>query len=132
MNKTLEYYFEDGSHVEFNKYTIDTNGIVRSKKTDKIITRKSGKYNRVGIRDDDSKQRYIQVGRAIASTFIGRPPTPDHTVDHKDRDLNNDMLDNIRWLCATGQFEDQDRPKPKKPAYVIVKDGVCIIGRYDD
>jgi hypothetical protein len=130
MNKTLEYYFEDGSHVEFNKYTIDTNGIVRSKKTDKIITRKSN--NRVGIRDDDSKQRYIQVGRAIASTFIGRPPTPDHTVDHKDRNLNNDILDNIRWLCATGQFDDQDRPTTKKPAYVIVKDGVCIIGRYDD
>jgi len=130
MNKTLEYYFEDGTYVEFNKYTIDTNGIVRSKKTDKIITRKSN--NRVGIKDDDSKQRYIQVGRAIASTFIGRPPTPDHTVDHKDRNLNNDILDNIRWLCATGQCEDQDRPKPKKPAYVIVKDGVCIIGRYDD
>jgi hypothetical protein len=130
MNKTLEYYFEDGTYVEFNKYTIDTNGIVRSKKTDKIITRKSN--NRVGIRDDDSKQRYIQVGRAIASTFIGRPPTPDHTVDHKDLDLNNDILDNIRWLCATGQFDDQDRPKTKKPAYVIVKDGVCIIGRYGD
>ena len=130
MNKTLEYYFEDGTYVEFNKYTIDTNGIVRSKKTDKIITRKSN--NRVGIRDDDSKQRYIQVGRAIASTFIGRPPTPVHTVDHKDRNLNNDIIDNIRWLCATGQCEDQDRPKPKKLAYVIVKDGVCIIGRYDD
>ena len=130
MIKTLEYYFEDETYVEFNKYTIDTNGIIRSKKTDKIITRKSN--NRVGIRDDDSKQRYIQVGRAIASTFIGRPPTSEHTVDYKDRDLNNDMLDNIRWLCATGQFDDQDRPKTKKPAYVIVKDGVCIIGRYDD
>jgi hypothetical protein len=132
MNKTLEYYFEDGSHVEFNKYTIDTNGIIRNKKNDKIITRKSGKYNRVGIRDDDNKQRYIQVGRTIASTFIGRPPTLDHTVDHKDHDLNNDILDNIRWLCIPGQCDEQDRPETKKPAYVIVKDGVCIICRYDN
>jgi hypothetical protein len=132
MIKTLEYYFEDGTYAEFKKYTIDTNGIIRSKKTDKIITRKSGKYNRVGIRDDDSKQRYVQVGRAIASTFIGRPPTMDHTVDHKDRDLDNDILDNIRWLCAKEQRDEQDCPETKKPAYVIVKDGVCIICRYDN
>jgi len=132
MIKTLEYYFEDGSHVEFKKYTIDTNGVVRSNKTDKIITRKSGKYNRVGIRDDNSKQQYIHVGRAIASTFLGRPPTLDHTVDYKDCDINNDILDNIRWLCASRHCDEQDFPKTKKPAYVIVKDGVCIIGRYND
>jgi len=28
---TLEYYCEDGSYVNFNKYTIDTDGVVRNK-----------------------------------------------------------------------------------------------------
>ena len=33
--KTLEYYFEDGSHVIFEKYTIDTLGIIKNKKSGK-------------------------------------------------------------------------------------------------
>ena len=46
MSKPLEYYFENGTHVIFNKYVINTSGIVRSKKTGKVMTMyKSGNYN---------------------------------------------------------------------------------------
>ena len=33
MSKSLEYYSEDGTHVIFDKYTIDVNGVVRNTKT---------------------------------------------------------------------------------------------------
>lgn len=31
MIKPLEYHFDDGSHVIFNNYTIDTSGVIRNK-----------------------------------------------------------------------------------------------------
>jgi hypothetical protein len=121
---TLEYYFEDGSHVIFNKYTIDTSGIVRKKKTgDQLSTHKVGKYNRCGVVDDNDKQRMVSIGRALASTYIGPPPTLKHTVDHEDKNSNNDTCENIRWLCKKGQRYNQERPETQKSAFVIVKDG---------
>ena len=28
--KTLEYYYADGTHIVFDKYTIDTEGVIRN------------------------------------------------------------------------------------------------------
>lgn len=120
---TLEYYFENGSHVIFEKYTIDTSGIVRNKKTgDQLSTHKLGKYNVCDVRDN--RKRRIRVCRALASTFRGRPPTLEHTADHEDRNRDNDTLDNIRWLCKSSQSKNQDRPETYKNATFIVKDGL--------
>jgi len=30
MEKILDYYFDDGSHVKFDKYTIDESGVIRN------------------------------------------------------------------------------------------------------
>jgi hypothetical protein len=46
MSKSLEYYSEDGTHVIFDKYTIDVNGVVRNTKTGRMISvHKSDKYS---------------------------------------------------------------------------------------
>jgi hypothetical protein len=128
MIKPLEYYFVKKGiieHVIFNKYTIDEYGIVRNEKGEVIIIYKNGKYNALAIRDDGGKIRSVNVGRAIASTFIGPPPTPKHTADHINNKLPDyDALTNIRWLCKSGQNKNRDNPGKLKAAFIIVKNGL--------
>jgi hypothetical protein len=125
MIKSLEYCYENGTNVKFYKYTIDTSGIIKNKKTGKILgTRKKGIYNACGVYDDSGKQCTILIGRALVSTFKGRPPTIEHTADHIDRDPNNDILDNLRWATKSEQSNNQARPETYKTAFVIVKDEI--------
>ena len=123
MSKTLEYYFEDGTHVIFNKYTIDTTSVITNKKSGKKMKYSQlGKYNVCGVVNDDGIRRNIRVCRAVASTYHGPPPTLEHTADHKDKNRENDADDNIRWLCKTGQVKNRTMPTMLKSAYIIVKD----------
>ena len=124
MSNMLEYYFEDGSHVIFNKYTIDDLGIINNKKSGKTPSYGKEEYNKCVLYDDDGKRRNIRVARAAASTFLGKPPTPEHTADHIiSNQKKNDALTNIRWKCKLGQINNQIRPETYKSAFVIVKDG---------
>ena len=123
--KTLEYYFEDETHITFEKYTIDTLGIIKHKISGKTPSYGNGMYNRCGVYDDGGKERRISVGRAVASTFLGKPPTPEHTADHiESEQKKNDALSNIRWLCKSGQSSNQIRPETQKSAFIVVKDGI--------
>ena len=122
MIKTMEYYFKDGSHVKFKKYTIDTLGTVRNNNSGKILrTSKSGKYNVCSVQDVSGKQRMIRVCRALASTFLGPPTTTEHTADHKDGNSDNDNIYNIRWLDETGQKKNRTMPDTLRSAFIIVK-----------
>jgi hypothetical protein len=126
MLKTLEYYFRNGAHVKFDKYIIDTiSGVASNTETGNIISTRKSKsgYNMWSVQDDDGKTHHIYVGRALAS-LRGPPPTLKHTADHIDRDKNNDILDNIRWLCKKEQRANQNRSKNMKTAFIIIKDGV--------
>lgn len=81
---TLEYFWDDGSHTIFDDYTIDENSVVTNIKTGHVMSQyknKSG-YSNVAVSHNGTR-RGILVGRALASTFIGPPPTLLHTTDHK-------------------------------------------------
>lgn len=122
MTKTLEYYFDDGRHIVFDKYTIDTLGIVRNMKNKEMsVTTKEYCYCPVY---KDGKQYTIRVNRAIASTFLGKPPSLAHTVDHINRISTDDRLDNIRWLCKNGQSANRIMPETNKSPFIIVKDNL--------
>ena len=124
--KTLEYYCEDGSHIVFNKYTINAlDGIIKNKRSGKTPSYGNGMYNVCGMVDDDGKKRRIQVGRAVASTFLGKPPMPNHTADHiESKQKKNDALTNIRWNCKKGQNNNRIMPETHKAAFIVTKDGV--------
>ena len=125
MEETLEYYFEDESHVIFEKYTIDTLGIIKHKISGQTPSYGKGTYNRCSVYDDGGKLRTIRIARAVASTFLGKPPTSEHTADHiESEQKKNDALTNIRWLCKSGQSSNQHRPETYKTAFVVVKDGI--------
>ncbi|AGE51052.1 hypothetical protein PBCVCVG1_073R [Paramecium bursaria Chlorella virus CVG-1] len=122
--KTLEYYFEDGSHVIFEKYMIDTLGIIRHKVSNQTPGYGNWKYNRCSIFDDAGKKRNIRVGRAVASTFLGKPPSLAHTADHIiGEQKKNDTLENIRWFNEIEQNKNRIMPETNKSAFYIVKDG---------
>jgi len=125
MSKPLEYYFENGTHVIFNKYTIE-NGVIKNKQTGKTLnySRNKARYNICSLYDDCGKRLSIRISRAIASTILGPPPTQAHTADHKDRNRENDTDENIRWLCKSGQVYNQERQETLKSAFVIIKDGI--------
>lgn len=120
----LQYYFENGYHVIFNKYIIENGTIVNRVSGKTLSYCKLDKYNMCGVKDDDGKHHYIRVGRAIASSIHGPPPTPNHSADHIDKNPENDTDGNIRWLCKTGQTKNQSRPKKFKSAFIVVRDGV--------
>jgi hypothetical protein len=46
-----------------------------------------------------------------------------HTADHKDKNRENDIDDNIRWLCKKGQRDNQDRPETYKSAFLVDRYG---------
>lgn len=126
--KTLEYYYVKKGvieHVIFNKYTIDENGVIKNKKTGKAFayTKTNLGYKKCMAIDGEGNRRNISGCRAIVSTFCGPPPTPEHTADHKDQNPSNDTIDNIQWLCKSGQRTNQTRPKISNTARIIIKDG---------
>jgi len=127
MEVPLKYYFENNAIecVNFDKYTIDEQGVIRNKATREALRPKTDKagYQNVSVYDVLGKKRRIRVARAIASTFIGPPPTNAHTADHEDKIRMNDIIDNIRWLCRHGQRDNQDRPDAYKVAFLIVRYG---------
>lgn len=123
MKKTLEYYFCNGLHMIFYDYTIDNLGVIRNIKDEKSSYYKQGKYNKVTI-SNTGKQYKIYIARALASTFIGEPPTKKHTADHINRNTDDDTIDNIRWLCKSGQRKNQDSPEIYKTAFLVTRYGI--------
>ncbi|AGE56238.1 hypothetical protein PBCVNEJV1_254L [Paramecium bursaria Chlorella virus NE-JV-1] len=124
--ETLVYYFDkEEEPVIFSKNTIDTLGVIRNKKSGRVLSYGNGVYNQTSVIDDAGKRRSIFVGRAVASTFMGAPPTPAHTADHiNSKQKKNDTLENIRWLDKKRQSDNRDVPETYKSANIIVKDGV--------
>ncbi|AGE55697.1 hypothetical protein ATCVMN08101_602L [Acanthocystis turfacea Chlorella virus MN0810.1] len=122
---TLQYHFNTGEHVTFHDFTIDVRGVVTNTITGNVMIQSKTKtgYYRVNVLHE-GKPRVIRVARAIASTFIGPPPTLQHTADHDDRNRGNDTLDNIRWKCRSSQSKNRDMPIDLRTAFIIVKDGV--------
>ena len=123
----LEYYFmnKDGlKHIVFNNYTIENGVITNTKGLKMSYTKNKDGYNRCSVTDDNGKRRSILVARAIASSSIGPPPTTKHTADHIDRNSANDIDDNVRWSCLSGQNKNRNIPNTFKTAFIVVKNEV--------
>jgi hypothetical protein len=125
---TLAYYYKNAhkKRGEFSKYTIDTVGVIRNKKSGEALAYTlNGGYYIVSVYDDNEKRRSISVHRAVTSTFLGAPPSKVHTADHKESEQKtNNALTNLRWLDKSGQSKNRIMPTTFKTAFVIVKDDV--------
>jgi hypothetical protein len=123
MEEPLKYYFANNAKecVLFDKYTIDKNGVVRNEKKEALVysTNKKG-YQKVDVCVVSGKRRGIQIGRAIVCTFLGQPPTLEHTADHIDQNPSNNNIANLRWATKKEQNDNQTRPDILKTAFLIV------------
>lgn len=123
--KTLEYYWSDGTHTVFDNYTIDEEGAAKNITLGSFATRHQNVngYNMINVRHE-GKQRQIRLARALASTFLGPPPTLQHTADHEDKNRSNDTLKNISWKDKSEQVKNRTMPSDFKSSFIIEKDGV--------
>ena len=119
----LEYYYAKGKYIVFNNYTMDTTGVVRNKYGKELNYKLTHGYYKVSVVDNDGKPRTISIARAVASTFLGEPPTLQHTADHIiSNQKTNNNVSNIRWACKTEQVNNRSVPDTYKSSFVIVKD----------
>ncbi|AGE56874.1 hypothetical protein ATCVNTS1_163R [Acanthocystis turfacea Chlorella virus NTS-1] len=129
--KTLQYYsVKEKKLMIFPGYAIDENGIVINTHTGQTMTRHktmSG-YNRVAVRLGGTSWN-IRVARALASTFLGPPPTKHHTADHEDGNSLNDTLVNIRWLNKSDQVKNRSVPTDYNNAIIIERNGVELTAK---
>ena len=123
---TLEYYWEDGTHTTFTKYTIDEYSVIKNERGYVMSQNKNKSgYNKITLTHEGNR-RNIYVARALASTFLGPPPTLQHTADHKDKNSLNDTLANIRWFDKSDQGYNRDMPEDFNSAFIIENNGVDL------
>ncbi len=122
----LQYYYNDGRHVVFDKYEIDMFGNIYNKKTRILLKyKKQGVYNMTNVSDCEGKGCGILIARAIASTFHGKPPSLEHTAEHIDcMNKTNNIVCELTWIDRSGQLNNQIRPTDLTTAYIIVRDNV--------
>ncbi len=91
----------------YNNYLIYEDGRVFSKKSNKFMkTPPNGDgYCMVGL-FKDGKRKTFKIHRLIALHYIPNPNNYE-CVDHKDRNRQNNSIDNLRWV--TNQMNCQNR-----------------------
>ena len=82
-----------------NLYIVSTDGIVKRKNTNKILSQKLDKDNYLSVNlsmGGRGNTRQIFVHRLVAETFL---PNPDRKpqVNHKDGDKLNNRVNNLEW-----------------------------------
>lgn len=118
-----------------SKYEISNKGILRNKKTNKILREhitQSG-YCRFGLTTDKGKKISMLTHQIVARVFIGPPGVGETSVDHIDRVKSNNNIKNLRW--ATRQMQQNNIIRSKitkgKPVYQLDKDTLQIIKKWD-
>ena len=72
-------------------------------------------YCRIGLTNNDSKQKFERVHRMVSETFI--PNSNNHpTVDHINKKRNDNRVCNLRWasMLQQGQLENRNPKKQTK------------------
>lgn len=72
----------------------DRNGITK--------TPRAQKDGYVSVRVNN---KTYSLHRLIAFAFLGPPPTPQHTIDHKDMITGNNHVDNLEWVTRQEQIK---------------------------
>ena len=122
---------DDGEMVEipnFERYVISRSGIIASLSSGRIMKQAvivhPGGYKHVTVTllKDDGKRYGCIVSRLVAKAFI---PNPDNlpTVDHIDRNSQNNNVSNLRWASRHTQVMNRDFPIGMSGHRNIVKNG---------
>ena len=70
-----------------------------------------GNYDINGYLKTKIKEKYYMVHYLICLAFYGKPPTPEHTPDHLNRDPSNNTIENLRWASRVEQSTNSSNVK---------------------
>lgn len=105
-----------------NKYycTIDAKIYDRKQQKYMVLNYKRAKKNNDYVKTTLCKNRY-HLHQIICLTWIGPKPSPEHTVDHIDRDKYNNHASNLRWATKKEQRANQN-PSTRIKSQIITID----------
>jgi hypothetical protein len=121
----MEKYEEVWKKLDFlengENYSISNLGQVRNDVTGLIMKHKIHKdgYHRIGLCQNRKQKGYL-IHRIIAQAFLENPRNL-KTVDHIDRDKDNNTLSNCRWASRSEQNINKSKQKNTSSKY----HGVC-------
>lgn len=87
----------------FSNYSVSNSGNVRNNKTlhNFSLTTKQ-KYNRINLVNDNGEIKSKAIHVLVAEAFIPNDdPVNKKTVNHKDRNTNNNIVSNLEWMTGT-------------------------------
>ena len=103
------YYTSEEKRI-YDCYEIhDKTGEIRNTKTKQNISSSDGKNTVRVTLFRDRKGEKVSVARAILSTFIGEPPTKQHSADHINMNHQDNRVENLRWATKSEQSYNQTR-----------------------
>ena len=111
----------------FERYEVSTLGMVRNKKTSRIMKRIHDNYGylRVGL-SVNGKATLKYVHRLVAQAFIQNTEHKKRVI-HKDENISNNSVENLAWVTYTesvnfGNRIEKMAKSRSKPIYVIYPD----------
>lgn len=124
--KTAQYIFEDGSILVFPNYEVSDRGRVRSwmnvgpnksRRLEPRIMKQASQldgYLFIGFRLNN-KHINIKVHRLVLSTFNPEGYFCSAEIDHIDRNVSNNNIDNLRWTTRNINLSN----RPSGPVHQI-------------
>jgi hypothetical protein len=128
--------------IDYPNYIIDRDGVVKNKKTNKIISIHLSRGYKYVMLWKDGKQKLFKLHRLLALHFIPNPENKE-CIDHINRDKLDNNLFNLRWAtyqenCLNKNIPIKDLPKnirlsPYNKYEVIIKRNyiTCHIGSFN-
>ena len=104
---------EGSTYTDVYKYQISQFGNIRNKNTKQLLYQhlNTTGYKVITLQLDNNTAKSFRVNRLMALTFHENPNNKP-VVDHKDRDTQNNHVDNLRW--ATYKENANNRTNTKK------------------
>jgi len=62
-----------------------------------------------GYRLVELGSKQCRVAKLVGLTFLAKPESPSHTIDHIDRNRCNDNVANLRWASKSEQIKNSSR-----------------------
>jgi hypothetical protein len=127
MSDIIQEIWDDPpENLKLNKYQISTGGKIRSKKNGIILKLYSnGGYLEINLYTDDKTRKNYSIQKLVALTFIPNPENKP-TVDHKNRNPEDNNVDNLRWATHAEQIANRCKFKHKERRVLASENGLII------